>query len=154
MFSLISCESKKNNVEELKFNIRKYILNESIRYLGDDYNWSTLKIDSVKPYSKFLYFESEIKNLRSVRASLRSDLKRKNDYVTILALDRVQNEIDSLKLLYSQVSKEEVYYKYYLTVNYMSSLKENSESIRVIGDENNNILDEFFELPMMELEDE
>ena len=123
--SSISCTQPKTNIneEELIFNVRKYIISEDV--LGGIETTSNIdfQLDSITEYPKYKHLEENIKLTNIIIEQVR---KEKVDNLTDYRKQYYNDEIDSLKQLYNQTKKSELYFNAFFSLKgekYISLVK-------------------------------
>lgn len=116
LFIFFSCKSDFDK-DNLKFEIHKFHINKSnefscLGYELEDYN--KISIDSIKEYPKHLYLQEKIEFQNRVMESyIKNKEHNSNLHYEVLALQ--EQELDSLKNIFSKTDKDQLYYKCYFS---------------------------------------
>lgn len=116
LFVISSCKSDFDK-DNLKFEIHKFYISnrDKIFCLGydlEDYN--KILIDSIKEYPKHIYLQEKIEFQNQVMESyIKVKEHNLNLYYEVIKLQ--EQELDSLKNIFSKTDKDELYYKCYFS---------------------------------------
>lgn len=115
-FAIFSCKSDLDQ-GNLKFEIHKFHINKSDEFNCYNYDlehYSKISIDSIKEFPKhfFLQEKIEFQNLL-IESHIKGKEHNPNLYYEVLKLQ--EQELDSLKNIFSKTDKEEIYYKCYFS---------------------------------------
>lgn len=153
---LISCNSSKKNNSELVFNVRKYLVKNTETYQTQNLDLKTIKIDSIKEYSKFLYLESKLKNINATIESFHNSVaaSTQNSRINLMAIDLLQTKRDSINEVYAKLSTSENYYKCYASVllieperiEYLEDYIINERDLDLVLNDEYEVIDYFFDL--------